>query len=227
MNHADNFPNHVAIIMDGNGRWAKKRNRQRTDGHAKGAAVAIDTVLCAKKVNIKYLTLFAFSAENWNRPKREIALIFSLVENYLKNKATELKENGIRFKTIGNLGDLPKSTADLINMVSDMTSGCADMVFTLAISYGGRQEIQAAAERYKNSGNPIKFDSYIQSAFLPDPDLLIRTGGEKRISNFMLYGLAYTELYFLDKYWPDFSCEDLKAAIKEYKLRKRRFGDLI
>jgi len=209
VNHADNFPNHVAIIMDGNGRWAKKRNRQRTDGHAKGAAVAIDIVLYAKKVGIKYLTLFAFSAENWNRPKEEIALLLSLVENYLKNRASELKENGICFKTIGNLDDLPKSTVNLIDMVSNMTSECTDMVFTLAISYGGRQEIQAAAERYKNSGNFVRFDSYIQSAFLPDPDLLIRTGGEKRISNFMLYGLAYTELYFLDKYWPDFSCEEI------------------
>jgi len=225
--YGQSFPDHIAIIMDGNGRWAKNKNKPRTYGHIKGASVAIDTVLYAKKLGIKYLTLFAFSTENWNRPSEEVSFLFALLQEHLKKEAEKIKENGICFKTIGNLATLPDSLVKLINSLSSMTETCNDMVFTLAISYGGKQEIEEAAEKYKNSKPGIKFKDCIQSSFLPDPDLLIRTGGEKRISNFLLYSIAYTELYFLDKYWPDFSERDFKDAIKEYKARKRKFGNLI
>ncbi len=220
------LPRHVAIIMDGNGRWAKERNKLRTEGHKAGADVAIDTVLYAERLGIKYITLFVFSIENWNRPKYEVDFLLKLLSNTLNNKAMILKENGIRLEVIGDMSGMSSSVLRLINKVKKTTSDCCNTVCTVALSYGGRQEIELAAEKFKLSNDGSQFKDHLLTSFLPDPDLLIRTGGERRISNFILYGLAYTELYFLDKYWPDFTCADFKNAIDEFERRRRRFGKL-
>lgn len=220
------LPQHVAIIMDGNGRWAKERKKLRTEGHKTGADVAINTVLYAEKLGIKYITLFVFSTENWNRPKYEVSFLLKLLAITLNNKAMVLKDNGIRLEVIGDMSHIPASVLKLIEKVKKTTFDCRNAVCTIALSYGGRQEIEKAAVEFKLSNEKKQFKDYLMTSFLPDPDLLIRTGGERRISNFMLYSLAYTELYFIDKYWPDFTCSDFKNAIDEFELRRRRFGAL-
>lgn len=227
-------PEHVAIIMDGNGRWAESRGLPRIAGHKRGAEAVRKTVEAAAQAGISYLTLFGFSSENWKRPEREVGDLMGLLRLYLRSEINELKKNGIRLNVIG---DRSRFDDDIVSMIEDaevQTADGARLKLTLALSYGGRQEIVAAARSLAEravSGElqPADIDdrvfaSHLDTVGMPDPDLLIRTSGEKRISNFLLWQLAYTELVFIDVLWPDFGAEDLSAAIEEFNGRERRYG---
>jgi undecaprenyl diphosphate synthase len=229
-----NLPKHVAIIMDGNGRWAKKKAWNRIRGHEEGAESVRNIVTASREIGISWLTLYAFSEENWRRPKYEIEALMKLLRRFLKNELDEMLENGIRFKTIGRIDKLPKNVQKVLEETIEKTSKCKDMVLTLALSYGSRQEmshaIQKIAKRVK-SGNltPDKITEQtisdsLYTAGMPDPDLLIRTSAEYRLSNFLLWQMAYTEFYFTPTLWPDFRREEYMRAIEEYQKRERRFG---
>jgi len=230
----EKLPRHIAIIMDGNGRWAKKNRLNRVKGHEKGADAVRTTVKTCRELGIGYLTLYAFSVENWQRPKGEINALTSLLEAYLKSELNEMKETGIRLLAIGDTETLPKAVRGLLARAIEETSVNDEMVLNLALSYGGRDEIVRAVRRVLRDGraNDIdedaitkdSFSRYLYTADIPDPDLLIRTSGEYRLSNFLLWQLAYTELYFTDVLWPDFSRDDLIEAIVDYQQRERRFG---
>ena len=230
----DNLPKHLAIIMDGNGRWAKQKGLLRAFGHENGTkSVRLAVETCAK-LGIENLTLYAFSTENWNRPKLEVDLLMKLLINSLKNELKTLTENNIRLHAIGNLDMLPKSAKKELSEVIETTKTNTRMTLTLALSYGSREEIisvvKEISEKVKN--NIISIDSIDESIInqhlytrnLPDVDLLIRTSGEHRISNFLLWQIAYAELYFTSVLWPDFKEEDLYEAIISYQKRERRFG---
>jgi undecaprenyl diphosphate synthase len=230
----DNLPQHIAIIMDGNGRWAKKHTIGRIRGHKKGAQAVKTTVRACGEIGIKYLTLFAFSTENWNRPEEEVQALMSLLEEYLTKEIGQLKKQGIRLVTIGDLDRLnPSIKKQLLQAEADTVSNDR-MILNLALSYGGRDEIIHAvkkiiyeSEKSKvdiNSINDHMFTRYLYTCGMPDPDLLIRTGGEYRISNFLLWQIAYTELYFTNVLWPDFTKGHLFKAIASYQKRERRFG---
>jgi len=230
----DSVPNHIAIIMDGNGRWAKKRNKSRDYGHKEGKKSVKKIVKVCAELGVKNLTLFAFSTENWNRPKLEIKILMKLLLNSLNEELETLTKNNIRFKTIGNLEKLPKKLASYLINVTKKTQNNNRMTLTLALSYGAREEIvyamQAIGDKVKNNLISLKnidesvINQHLYTHYLPDVDLLIRTSGEKRISNFLLWQIAYAELYFTKKLWPDFSKEDLYEAIVNYQRRERRFG---
>ena len=227
-------PQHVAIIMDGNGRWAQAKRRPRTAGHRRGADAVRRTVRAACELGISYLTLFGFSSENWKRPEEEIGDLLVLLKLFLQAETAELHKNGVRFRMIG---DRSRFSGDIIRLIENAEAATADnarMTLVLALSYGGRQEITAAAQalaRDAVSGR-ISVDSIDEYTLarklathdIPDPDLLIRTSGEQRISNFLLWQLAYTELVFTETLWPDFDYHDLAAAISEFHRRDRRFG---
>ncbi len=227
-------PVHVAIIMDGNGRWAKARGLPRTAGHKRGATAVKRVVKSAGNLGISYLTLFGFSAENWQRPESEVRDLLGLLRFYLENDIAELEANGIRLNIIGDRTRLPQDTVELITQAEARTAGNTRMVLTIALSYGGRQEIVAAARALAQEHatgqialDAIDADSFARHLFtagMPDPDLLIRTSGEQRISNFLLWQLAYTELVFTDTLWPDFGHAELEAAIATYRSRERRYG---
>jgi undecaprenyl diphosphate synthase len=230
----NNLPKHLAIIMDGNGRWAKQQGFLRNFGHENGTkSVKIVVETCAR-LGIAHLTLYAFSTENWNRPKLEVELLMNLLVNSLKNELKTLQENNIQLNCIGNLDLLPKSAQNKLKEVIEKTKGNSRMVLTLALSYGSREEIintvKIISEKVKN--NIISIDSIDESIInehlytqnLPDVDLLIRTSGEHRISNFLLWQIAYAELYFTEVLWPDFKEADLYNAIISYQKRERRFG---
>ena len=227
-------PAHVAIIMDGNGRWAKARHLPRTAGHKRGADAVKRVVKCAPTLGIKYLTLFGFSSENWRRPESEVRDLLGLLRFYLENDIVELIANGIRLNVIGDRARLPRETVKLIEDGEARTAANTKMVLTIALSYGGRQEIVAAARAVaaecvagRMTPEDISEDSYASHLFtdgMPDPDLLIRTSGEQRISNFLLWQLAYTELVFTDTLWPDFDRPDLEAALATFYSRERRYG---
>lgn len=220
--------------MDGNGRWAKKKLLNRINGHRKGIDVARDTVVYCRELGIEYLTLYTFSKENWNRPRHEVQLLMSLLETHLKDEEKTLIENNIRLKVIGNVADLPPSVRAVIAGIEDSTGHNNGMVLHLALSYSGREEITRAAttlaERAASgllSPSDITEDMFtgcLYTAGEPDPDLLIRTSGERRISNFLLWQLAYTEIYITDVLWPDFTRRHLDEAILDYQSRERRFG---
>ncbi len=227
-------PVHVAIIMDGNGRWAQARGLPRTAGHQRGAKAVKRTVKAAVHEGIDYLTVFGFSSENWKRPEEEVRDLMGLLRLYLKSELAELKREGVRFRVIG---DRKRLAPDINLLIEDMereTVNSTGMVLTVALSYGSRAEIAAAARHLavEVSEGRLSVDDIDEEAIagrlftsdLPDPDLLIRTSGEQRISNFLLWQLAYAELVFVDKLWPDFEHEDLKDAIKEYQSRERRYG---
>jgi len=222
------LPRHIAIIMDGNGRWAKRRGLNRIYGHREGVKATKRVVRIARELKIPYLTLFALSTENLNRPKEELNALFDLLRDYIKKELDELIENGIRLKVIGRLELLPKDIQLLIKDAIEKTKKGKDMVLTIALGYGARDEILRAVEKY--SQNPSKklteksFSKLLDTRDLPDPDLLIRTGGEMRVSNFLLWQIAYTELYFTKTLWPDFSRRHFLQAIREYQRRERRFG---
>ena len=230
----ERLPQHIAVIMDGNGRWAKQQGKMRVFGHQHGVdAVRATTEACAE-LGVKYLTLYAFSTENWNRSSFEVNALMSLLTTSLKNELKTLKDNNIRLNAIGDLKRLPKSQYDALMYAIDDTKDYTRMTLTLCLSYSGRwelvQAIKSIAEEAKNGLiKPEDIDEslinrYLTTANMPDPDLLIRTSGEERISNYLLWQIAYSELYFTKKYWPEFSKEDLYEAIIDYQNRERRFG---
>jgi undecaprenyl diphosphate synthase len=230
----DNLPKHVAIIMDGNGRWAKQKGMLRVFGHENGAKSVRETVEACARLGIENLTLYAFSTENWNRPKTEVDTLMKLLISSLKKEIGSLMENNIRLCTIGNLEKLPLSAQKQLQQVVDKTANNNRLTVTLALSYGSREEIVSAVKaitsKVKNNIISIHdideliINQHLYTRNLPDVDLLIRTSGEHRISNFLLWQIAYAELYFTDVLWPDFREEDLYKALADYQKRERRFG---
>jgi len=228
------LPVHLAVIMDGNGRWAKQRMLKRITGHQRGAETVKMVVEQASLLGIKYLTLFAFSAENWSRPAMEVRALMTLLKKYIRQETARMMRKNIRYNVIGNRSELPDDVNETLDEAISKTAANTGMVLTLALSYGGRQELCRAAARMakdavdgKLSANDITtelFDSYLDTGGLPDPDFLIRTSGEMRISNFLLWQLAYTELYFTDTNWPDFTINELHKALLDFQSRERRFG---
>jgi undecaprenyl diphosphate synthase len=230
----ETVPVHVAIIMDGNGRWAKKRGYIRTIGHTKGVDAVRDTVEAAVELGVKYLTLYAFSTENWNRPKYEIDALMSLLVNSVNKERKTFMDNNIRLQAIGDMKSLPaKSYKELLKAI-EYTSGNTGLSLVLALSYSSRWEITDAIQKialHILSGElkaeeitAESFSTFLTTSAIPDPELLIRTSGEFRVSNFLLWQIAYTELYFTPTLWPDFSKEEFYKAILEYQSRERRFG---
>ncbi len=226
----ENLPRHIAVIMDGNGRWAMRRGMPRVAGHKKGAeTVRVITEQCGR-LGIEALTLYAFSDENWGRPGREVSFLMGLLENFLRSELDTMMSSRIRFRAIGRIERLPASAREWIRRAMDETAGNTGMALNLALSYGGRSEILEAVRRMLSDGvtpervDEETFSSYLDTAGLPDPDLIIRTSGEKRISNFLLWQAAYAELYFTETLWPDFEEKDLLLAILDYQRRQRRFG---
>ena len=227
-------PAHVAIIMDGNGRWARSRGLPRIAGHKRGAEAVRRTVRGAAELGIGYLTLYGFSSENWKRPPTEVDDLMALLRLYLASEIQELDANGVRLKVIGQRDRLHPEIVQLIRQAEERTAGNVRLGLTVALSYGGRAEIAEAARRIAleaKSGrldpaavDEALFEQYLLTAGTPDPDLLIRTSGEKRVSNFLLWQCAYAELVFLDRLWPDFTKEDLAFAIREFHGRDRRYG---
>jgi len=228
------IPKHTAIIMDGNGRWAEQKGMSRIFGHQNGVAAVKKIVEAANKFNIKYLTLFTFSIENWDRPQSEVDTLMSLLVQTLKDEFEDIFRNNIKLNAIGELDTLPDNVRDELYSIIQSTKNNSGMTLTLALSYGGKQEIFKAVKEIsdKVKNDIISLDNFDDSLIndhlytrdLPDVDLLIRTSGEQRISNFLLWQIAYAELYFTDIYWPDFTEEDLEKAIVEYQNRERRFG---
>jgi len=230
----DRIPKHVAIIMDGNGRWAKQHGLQRMFGHKQGVKTVHEITTAAAKLGIEYLTLYAFSTENWNRPKEEVNALMALLVETIRQETPTLMENNVRLLTIGDLSRLPEATRQKFMECLEQTSKNTGLNLVLALSYSSRWEIthavqQAAADIKAGKLNAEQINEetisqYLTTQGMPDPDLLIRTSGEYRISNFLLWQLAYSELYFTDKLWPDFCIEDFYEAIVDYQGRERRFG---
>ncbi|MBW1917753.1 MAG: isoprenyl transferase [Deltaproteobacteria bacterium] len=228
------LPQHVAIIMDGNGRWAKQQGLSRLRGHHTGAESAREVVRTAREVGIRYLTLYAFSEENWQRPRSEVQALMILLKQYLRQELPEMLENGIAFQVIGNIRHLPLDVQEEVAAIVSATAANQEMTLTLALSYGGRSEIvqavQAACQDVQSGRVTVaeltseRFSTYLYTSDFPDPDLLIRTSGEFRLSNFLLWQLAYTELYFTDTLWPDFRRTEFLQALLAYQQRNRRFG---
>ena len=228
------LPKHIAIIMDGNGRWAKLRNKPRVFGHREGAKSVRKIVEATARLGIKNLTLYAFSTENWNRPKHEVKTLMKLLVSALKSELVLMKKNNIKLNAIGHTDKMPENVQHELQEVLDETKTNTGLVLTLALSYGARQEIQRAIKEisYKVKNNIISVENvdeniinkHLYTQNLPDVDLLIRTSGEVRISNFLLWQIAYAELYFTEELWPDFDETSLLNAITDYQLRERRFG---
>ena len=228
------IPQHIAIIMDGNGRWAKKRGLPRIKGHEEGVEAADRVVNESLRLGIKYLTLFAFSTENWNRPKDEVEFIFHLVGDFFKKKIDSMIKKGVRIRVIGRKDNLPGWLLETLNDSEDKTKNGKNLTANIALNYGGRYDILQAVKKvaasYKNGEVAIDkitedyFSKYLLTEGQPDPDLLIRTSGEYRISNYLLWQLAYAEFYFTNTLWPDFNADELNKAIQEYSNRDRRFG---
>ncbi len=232
----DKIPQHVAIIMDGNGRWAKERKSPRTSGHLEGVKRVEDVVNAAQALGVKVLTLFTFSSENWLRPKDEVSFLMNMIDGVVKKKLDRINKLNIRFQILGRKERIPEPVLTTIKNGIEKTKGNNGMVLNLAFNYGSRLEI---IDAFKNIVNDVKngkisvenisenmVSNYLYTRGLPDPDLLIRTSGEKRISNFLLWQLSYAEFYFTDTLWPDFNEEEFKKAIIEYQSRERRFGAL-
>jgi undecaprenyl diphosphate synthase len=229
--HGD-VPRHVAIIMDGNGRWAKRRHLPRIAGHKRGVESVRATVKACAESGVGYLTLFAFSSENWRRPADEVALLMQLFIGALENEVQKLHRNGIRLKVIGDQGRFDRKIQALIAEGERLTAGNTGLTLTIAANYGGRWDILQAFSRLlredpakaRNGVREADLAPYLAMHYAPEPDLFIRTGGEQRVSNFLLWQLAYTELYFTDALWPDFDAASLEAAFASYRERERRFG---
>ena len=228
------LPRHIAIVMDGNGRWAQRRHLPRNAGHRAGVIAVDDVVTTARKLGISCLTLYALSTENWSRPQPEIRALMMILRIYLRKELKRMVRENIRFNTIGRIEDLPPTIQSLLQDTKRETQRNDGMIFTLALSYGSRVEIVEAVQRIARAVqkrelapeaiSPATFSSYLYTAGLPDPDLLIRTGGEVRLSNFLLWQTSYAELYFTEVLWPDFRGDDLLRSIIEYQQRERRFG---
>jgi undecaprenyl diphosphate synthase len=226
-------PRHIAIIMDGNGRWATQRKLPRVAGHTKGVEAVRTTVEGCAKRGVGYLTLFAFSSENWRRPRDEVSFLMRLFASMLERETTRLDKNGIRLRVVGDLSMFDAGLQALIQRSEAKTAHNSRMTLTIAANYGGRwdilQAVRQLVEQTAADGRPAlvdeaSFAQHLAEAYAPEPDLFIRTGGEQRISNFLLWQLAYTELYFTDTFWPDFDDAALEAALASYRTRERRFG---
>lgn len=233
-NQGESPPSHVAIIMDGNGRWAKARMLPRIAGHRQGAEVVRETVSHCRELGVSYLTIYAFSSENWKRPLDEIDDLMGLLKVYLNRELDELIRTGVRLRFIGNRKRLPEDIITLIEKAENKTSHNPGLTLTVALNYGGRDDIVQAAGRIaediaagaleSHAIDEDLFESYLETAGMPDPDLLIRTSGEQRVSNFLLWQTAYTELVFIPVLWPDFKKSHLEEAINEFHRRERRYG---
>ncbi len=236
MSESSDVPRHIAIIMDGNGRWAKERGLPRREGHRAGAESVRECVEACKELGVKYLTLYAFSSENWNRPAAEVAALMALLEKFLEEKAEEMMKQNVRLAAIGHLDRLPEKTRRKLDKAIERTSGNTSLTLVLALSYGSREEIVEAARSLAMDAaagklDPAKIDaatfaSRLYTADIPDPDLLVRTSGELRVSNFLLWQISYAEIVIFKKFWPDFRQADLFEAAQEYARRHRRFGGL-
>ncbi|MBE9546363.1 MAG: isoprenyl transferase [Proteobacteria bacterium] len=228
------LPQHIAVIMDGNGRWARIHSVSRIEGHRKGSESVRDIVRTCREIGIKYLTLYAFSVENWLRPATEVRALMGLLEKFLRSELQEMQDSDIRLMAIGDIEGLSRGVKKVLREAIEKTSENKGMVLNLALSYGGRDEIVEATKRILKDSNAGKitheditkeiFSDYLYTSGMPDPDLLIRTSGEYRLSNFLLWQSAYTEFYFTDTLWPDFRGEKLIKAIADYQNRERRFG---
>jgi undecaprenyl diphosphate synthase len=231
-----NSPKNIAIIMDGNGRWAQQRNKHRTSGHKEGVKTLKKIVKAAVNLNVESLTVYAFSTENWKRPKAEVDFLLTLMRQTMRNEVEELIEKGVKVKFIGRKDVLSKKLTDEIEYIEQSSTNNKKLTLNIAFNYGGRAEITDAAkklaEAYKENKLTLdqfdenNFSDYLYNKELKEVELLIRTGGDMRLSNFLLWQSAYAELYFTDKFWPDFEEEDLINAIEEFKQRERRFGGL-
>ena len=228
--HNADVPRHVAIIMDGNGRWAKRRLMPRVAGHRKGVEALRGVIRACAGRGISHLTVFAFSSENWRRPQEEVTLLMELFMRALENEVAKLHENGIRFRVIGDLSGFSERIQTLIRDAQTLTGNNTRLTFTVAANYGGRWDVAQAVKKLLAEGATAEqidedaLSRHLSMAGEPEPDLFIRTGGEQRISNFLLWQLAYTELYFTEALWPDFDAKQLDAAIASYRARERRFG---
>ncbi|SEF45316.1 undecaprenyl diphosphate synthase [Caloramator fervidus] len=231
-----NIPQHIAIIMDGNGRWAKRRNLPRTMGHRAGVETIREIVKTCSKLGVKYLTLYAFSTENWKRPKEEVNALMNLLVEYLRGEVDELNKNNVIINWIGDISKLPSMCQAELIRAKEITKNNTGLMLNLALNYGGRDEIKRGIVNIVkdvkegklniNDINEELISSYLDTSKMPDPDLLIRPSGELRISNFLLWQIAYAELWFSDVLWPDFTSKHLIQAIKDYQMRDRRFGGI-
>lgn len=236
MSNKKKFPNHIAIIMDGNGRWARRRGLARVAGHQIGLKRVKEIIKASAELKLKALTLFAFSTENWDRPKREIDMLMRAFSNFLDKEINEIHANNIRLRIIGRRDHFSGQLLDKIAATENLTADNSGMKLCLAVNYGGRSEIVDAAKRIVacvkrhefniQRLNEKTFSEFLYAPEVPDPDLLIRTSGELRVSNFLIWQLAYAEFYFVKKFWPDFTRQELIKAIQEYQARERRFGSL-
>ena len=223
------LPQHVAIIMDGNGRWAKEQGLNRTAGHEEGAKTVREITTHANNLGIKYLTLYAFSTENWTRPKLEVEFLMKLLERYLKNELSIYLENNVKFKAIGDLSKFSKSLQKVISETQEKTKNCKGLTQILALNYGSRDEITRAVKKLvdkKLEINQENIESCLDTAGIPDVDMLIRTSGEIRISNYLLWQCAYAEMFFTKTYWPEFSKNEFDDLLSDFKNRERRFGSV-
>jgi len=230
------IPRHIAVIMDGNGRWARERGKPRGEGHRAGAESVREVIDGCRELGVEYLTLYAFSSENWKRPADEVGALMDLLDRFLDEKEKELEKQNVRLITIGQLERLPETTRIKLDRLREQTKNHTDLTLVLALSYGSREEIVKAARSLAEDAaagridphdiDTAAFESRLETAGIPDPDLLIRTSGEMRISNFLLWQISYAEIVILRKNWPDFRKDDLKAAVSEYQRRHRRFGGL-
>ena len=226
------LPRHVAIIMDGNGRWAKQRSKRRIEGHRAGIASVREAVETSARLGLEVLTVYAFSVENWKRPKAEVAALMGLLKHYLRAELNTLLKNNIRFQIVGRIHELPREVQKVLQAGLDRTSHCTGLLFNIALNYGGRSEIADAVRRIVASGvSPDSIDEecvarHLYTAGQPDPDLLIRTSGELRVSNFLLWQIAYAEIWVTETLWPDFRRRHIMQAILDYQKRERRYGGL-
>jgi undecaprenyl diphosphate synthase len=227
------LPRHVAVIMDGNGRWAEKRKLPRVEGHRAGSKSVQEVIETCARLGIKFLTLYAFSKENWKRPRREVATLWKLLESYLKKEDKVLVENQLRLKVIGRRDGIPASVTRELDRVQELTKDNSRLTVVLALNYGGRDEIVDAVKKILKAKefniedlDEKEFSRHLYTAKLPDPDLLIRTSGELRVSNFLLWQIAYSEIWITPEFWPDFRKKHLLQALIDYQKRERRFGDI-
>ncbi len=229
MTNKKNLPTHIAMIMDGNGRWASERNLKRTAGHEKGAEVVRQITTHCSNIGIKYLTLYAFSTENWSRPKLEVEFLMKLLERYLKNELSIYLKENVKFKAIGDIEKFSKSLRKVIKDIENKTSHCTGLTQVLALNYGSKDEIIRAIKKLNEQNlevNEQNLESCLDTAGIPDVDLLIRTSGEVRLSNYLLWQNAYAEMFFTPTYWPEFSSDELDDIISDYIARERRFGGI-
>lgn len=229
MQNSFKVPVHLAIIMDGNGRWATEKNLKRTAGHEEGAKTVRKITEHCAKLGVKYLTLYAFSTENWSRPKLEVEFLMKLLEKYLKSELAVYLENDIKFKAIGDLSKFSNTLQKTIKEIENKTAQCKGMTQVLALNYGSRNEITRAVKKLNDKNLEITEENIqksLDTAFIPDVDLLIRTSGEIRISNYLLWQIAYAELFFTQTYWPEFSTNELDDIISDFNQRERRFGGI-